>query len=356
MQWLDEKVLGNSLQQWLIAAAVVVLSYLAFWLTRRLVRYRLGALAARTEVQLAAMGSRLVAQTKAPFLLALAVYVGSLFVDLSGRVEAVVNSAIHITLLFQAALWGSTLLAVLLEAHQQRALQENPSALTSINIVGFVVRLLLWTTVALLALDNVGVDVTALVTGLGIGGVAVALAVQNILGDVFASLSIMMDKPFAVGDFLAIDGFLGNVEQIGLKTTRLRSLSGEQVVFSNSDLLASRIRNYGRMYERRVVLNLGVTYDTPRAKLRMIPDIVRQAVTTQDTIRFDRSHFLAFGDYALQFETVYYVLSSEYNVFMDRQQEILFAIHERFEQEGIEFAYPTQKLYLSGTPAAAGSC
>ena len=207
-------------------------------------------------------------------------------------------------------------------------------------------RIILWSLVLLLVLDNLGINITALVAGLGVGGIAIALAVQTILGDLFASLSIVLDKPFVIGDFLIIDDYMGGVEYVGLKTTRLRSLSGEQLVLSNSDLLNSRIRNFGRMYERRVPFNLGVTYQTPREKLVKIPEIIREAVRKQDKTRFDRSHFKEYGDFALVFESVYYVLGPDYNEYMDIQQAINLHIHERFEQEGIEFAYPTQTVFM----------
>ena len=165
----------------------------------------------------------------------------------------------------------------------------------------------------------------------------------------------MLDKPFTIGDFLIIDQHMGSVENIGLKTTRLRSLSGEQLVFSNTDLLKSRIKNYGRMFERRVVFSIGVTYQTPRDKLQRIPGIIRAAVEAQEPVRFDRSHFQSYGDFALQFETVYYVLKPDYNIYMDIQQAINLQIYDAFEQEGIEFAYPTQTLFIeqSGGRAAA---
>jgi small-conductance mechanosensitive channel len=195
-------------------------------------------------------------------------------------------------------------------------------------------------------LDNLGVDITALIAGLGVGGIAVALAVQTVLGDLFASLSIALDKPFVVGDFLIVDDLLGSVEFVGLKTTRLRSLSGEQLVFSNSDLLNSRIRNYGRMYERRTAFDIGVTYQTPREKLKKIPDIIRTAIEKQDDTRFDRSHFKAYGDFSLNYETVYYISGPDYNKYMDIQQAINFEIHAAFEREQIEFAYPTQTIFV----------
>ena len=214
------------------------------------------------------------------------------------------------------------------------------------NALSFIARLVLWATILLLILDNLGVDITALVAGLGIGGVAIALAVQNILGDLFASLSIVLDKPFVLGDFVIVGDLMGSVENIGIKTTRVRSLSGEQLVFSNNDLLTSRIRNFGRMQERRVVFKLGVTYQTPAEKLEGIPGIIREAIEARDKTRFDRSHFASYGDFSLDFETVYYVLSADYNLYMDIQQAINLAIFRRFADEGIEFAYPTQTLFL----------
>jgi small-conductance mechanosensitive channel len=213
---------------------------------------------------------------------------------------------------------------------------------------------LLWLAILLLALDNLGFNVTALIAGLGVGGVAVALAVQNILGDLFASLSILIDKPFVVGDFIVIDDYMGSVEHVGLKTTRVRSLSGEQLVFSNSDLLKSRLRNYGRMFERRVVFTLGVTYQTPREQLKQIPAILKAAVEAQERTRFDRSHFAKYGDFSLNFETVYYVLGPDYTLYMNIQQAINLYVHEQFEQAGIDFAYPTQTLLVRRGETQAG--
>jgi small-conductance mechanosensitive channel len=255
--------------------------------------------------------------------------------------------AFVIALLLQAGLWGGALINSALEEYHQRKQEQSPEDLTTLGLIGLAGRVAVWSIVVLLVLDNLGVDITALVAGLGIGGVAVALALQNILGDLFASLSIVLDKPFVVGDFLMVDDFLGSVEKIGLKTSRLRSLSGEQLVFSNTDLLNSRIRNFGRMFERRVVFSLGVTYQTPRDKLKIIPGIVREAIEAEEDTRFDRSHFSKYGDFSLNFESVYYVLSPDYNRYMDIQQSIYLAIHERFEAEGIEFAYPTQTVFVA---------
>jgi len=180
------------------------------------------------------------------------------------------------------------------------------------------------------------------VAGLGVGGIAVALALQNILGDVFASMSILLDKPFVTGDFITVDELMGTVEHVGLKTTRLRSLSGEQLVFANSDLLKSRIRNYQRMEERRVAFAVRLAYPTPAEKLAAIPAIVREIIDAQELARFGRSHFKSFGTFSLDFENVYYVKSPDYDTYMDVQQAINLAICRRFQEEGIEFAHPAQ--------------
>jgi small-conductance mechanosensitive channel len=339
--------MGNSLLQWLIAVAALLGTVFVLRIAQHLIGQRLAVFVARTATQWDDVVAALIAKTKLLFLIVVGVYVASIFLQLPDRIHSIVSNLLVITVLLQAGIWGVTFITAALEIYRQQALEKNRAAVTTINLIGLVSKVALWAIVVLLALDNLGVNITALVAGLGIGGVAVALALQNILGDLFASLSITFDKPFIVGDFLVISEHMGSVEHVGLKTTRVRSLSGEQLVFSNSDLLNSRIHNYGRMFERRVVFSIGVTYETPRDKLQLIPEIIREAVEAQEKTRFDRSNFSKFGDFALLFETVFYVLSPDYNVYMDIQQAIYFNIHERFEQEGIEFAYPTQKLFVT---------
>ncbi|PIX14798.1 MAG: mechanosensitive ion channel protein MscS, partial [Elusimicrobia bacterium CG_4_8_14_3_um_filter_50_9] len=196
-------------------------------------------------------------------------------------------------------------------------------------------------------LDNIGIKISAVIAGLGIGGIAIALAAQAVLGDLFSYFSIFFDRPFEVGDFIIIGEFMGTVEYIGMKTTRIRSLGGEQMIFSNSDLTNSRVKNYKRMTQRRVVFKLGVTYQTSVEKLKIIPDIVKKAVEDAGNTVFDRSHFLSFGDFSLNFESVYYVKSGDYNQYMDAQQKINLALKKEFEERMIDFAYPTQLVYIS---------
>lgn len=351
---LDFRLMENTGEQWLMAAGVALLFYIVFFIVKPVVRARLSRLAERTETHWDDAVLELLANTKSLALLIFALFFGSLVLTLTDKVRTIIVSVTLIALILQGGLWASQLLQYWLKRAMERRRKEDPGSLAALNVSSWVGRLIVWSIVLLLILDNLGINITALVAGLGVGGIAVALAVQNILGDLFASLSIVLDKPFAVGDFIIIDDYLGSVENVGLKTTRLRSLSGEQLVMSNADLLSSRIRNYGRMYERRIVFNLGVTYQTPRDKLKKIPGIIREAVEAQDKTRFDRSHFKGYGDFALDFETVYYVLEPDYNVYMDIQQAVNLAIHERFEQETIEFAYPTQTVFVQRIGASAG--
>jgi small-conductance mechanosensitive channel len=263
LEFLNQNILGNSLQAWLIGCTVFVVTVFLLWLTRLISGKRLTRLAAKTETSWDDILVDVIAATKLVFLLIVGVFVSALFLDIPAEVQSVLDLLLSLMLLIQAGIWVGVIIRALLGQYRHRALAKNPSAVTSINVIGLISKIALWAIVVLLVLDNLGVNVTALVAGLGIGGIAVALALQNILGDLFASLSIMLDKPFVIGDFLIIDDYLGSVEHVGLKTTRVRSLSGEQLVFSNSYLLNSCIHYYGRMFERRVMFTLGVTYDTP---------------------------------------------------------------------------------------------
>ena len=212
-----------------------------------------------------------------------------------------------------------------------------------------VIKVIIWGIGITFLLDNLGFKISTVIAGLGIGGIAVALAAQAILGDLFSYFSILFDRPFEVGDFIILDNYLGTIEHIGIKTTRVRSLGGEQLVFSNTDLTNSRLRNYKRMAKRRVVFKLGVTYQTTLEQVKEIPTIIKNIIQNITDTVFDRAHFSSYGDFSLVFETVYYVLSRDYNKYMDIQQEINFAIKEEFEKRGIEFAYPTQTLFLEKT-------
>ncbi len=219
--------------------------------------------------------------------------------------------------------------------------------------MGFLLRFGVWATFVMLALDNLGIDVGPMIAGLGIGGLALGLALQGTLSDLFASFSIVFDRPFTVGDYIQVDALTGTVEHVGLKTTRVRSLTGEQLVFSNSDLLGSRIQNFQRREERRVVFTLGVTYDTPPARLAQVPGLIQEIVEGHGHTRFDRCCFMAFADSSLNFETVYHLQVPDYPTYAATHHAINLEIFRRFAEEGIEFAYPTQTVYLEGVGETA---
>ena len=212
-----------------------------------------------------------------------------------------------------------------------------------------VIKLIVWALALIFFLDNLGFKISTVIAGLGIGGVAIALAAQAVLGDLFSYFSILFDRPFEIGDFIILDNYLGTIEYIGIKTTRIRSLGGEQLIFSNTDLTNSRVRNYKRMEKRRVLFKLGVTYQTSVDTLKKIPKLIEDIIKGIDDTAFDRAHFFSYGDFSLVFEIVYYIVGSDYNKYMDIQQKINFAVKEEFEKQGIEFAYPTQTLYLNKT-------
>jgi small-conductance mechanosensitive channel len=213
-------------------------------------------------------------------------------------------------------------------------------------------RTLVWSVVLLAMLSNLGVNITAFVASLGVGGIAVALAAQNILGDLFASVSIALDKPFEVGDFIVFGSVAGTVENVGIKTTRIRSLGGEQIVMANTELLKQTVSNYKRLRERRIVFSFGVTYDTTSAQAKQIPDIVKRIVQQSDGLRFDRAHFKAFSDSSLDYEVVYIVLSPEFGTYMDEQQRINLALMDELATMGVGFAFPTRTVHLVGAGEA----
>ncbi len=348
-----ELLAGNGVEAWILAAITGSAVMLALLAARRFIRSRYQRLAATEQLELVEVPLRVARRTSALFMLVVATVAAVWTLELPDTYSAALTKAAVIAFWWQAGIWASVAVETWIEHRRSNALRDNRAAVTSLSIIGVVARALVWLVVLLLTLDNLGVNITALVAGLGVGGIAVALAVQRILGDLLASLSIALDQPFAVGDFLVVDDFLGSVEHIGIKSTRLRSLSGEQIVMANADLLESRVRNFGRMAERRVTFTIGVTYETPREALQRIPAMIRGIVEGEPGLRFDRSHFAAYGAFSIDFETVYYVLSANFNEHMDARERVFLAIHEAFEREGIEFAYPTQKLWLAPTPGPA---
>ncbi|MFP5393359.1 MAG: mechanosensitive ion channel family protein [Gammaproteobacteria bacterium] len=338
--------LGNSMVDWTaalsVAAAVAVVAYAVV----KFISHRLRVVAASTDTYVDDVFANSLDNTGWWFLLIGGLYIGSYWLDLKPKQELFVQRTAITIAAIQAAVWGDTAIRGWLKYCVEKARRENVASTTSTAVMGFVARTMLWTVCVLMILDNLGFNIATLVASLGIGGIAVALAVQNILGDLFASLSIVLDKPFVVGDFIIVGDALGTVEFIGLKTTRIRSLGGEQIVFSNADLLRSRIHNHKRMEERRQAFVIGVSYDTTAEQLRKIPLILREEIEAREKVRFDRAHFRNYTETAMEFEAVYFMTTPDYNLMMDYQQAINVALYERFEREGIKFASPRRQIYL----------
>jgi len=247
---------------------------------------------------------------------------------------------------WQIGLWATTALISVLARKQRKTLSVDRAAAGSLTIIGFMAKITIWSFVLLLTLDNLGIQIKPLLAGLGIGGIAVALAAQNILGDLFASLSITLDRPFVLGDSLQVDTFSGTVEYIGIKSTRLRSPDGEQIIMPNSKLLASNIRNLTRATDRRVVFTISVGQETPLEEVRKIPVLIRSLIEKNADVRFDRSHFSKITASSFDFEAVYVVRTTDYGRHMDILQEINLRLVEAFEKQGVAFAQPVQRLYL----------
>jgi small-conductance mechanosensitive channel len=342
-------VAGNALWQWTAALATALAVVAVLVVVRRSLVRRLRARSAASNGTVPTLLAELLGRVWGVALLFCGIWAGASLLELSPKLQFALRSCLLVLALVQAGLWANALLGAWL---QRRLRGPNGGVRsTAALMVGFGGHLAIWTLVFLMSLSNLGIDVTALIAGLGVGGIAVALAVQNVLGDLFASVAIALDKPFEIGDFIILGDVMGTVEHIGLKTTRLRSLFGEQIIVANSDLLASRIRNFKRMTERRVAFTVAVPYRTPSATLEAVVSALKEIVSAQPDLRLDRAHLQKLGDSSVVFEVVYYVTSADYTLYMDRQQAINLEIHRRFAAMGVAFAYPTQTLVLDRPPA-----
>jgi small-conductance mechanosensitive channel len=346
-------LLGNSPTEWLIAVGLALAVWGALWILRKFIASRYQGYSGAQNPTVVRLIAYLIGNTKQILFLALAICVAQEWLTLPPKIEHVVSNVVLLLILLQVGLWAGRTVRFYLEMKERERGADRVFA-GSLDIINFVSSMLIWSLLILVALSNFGVNITALLAGLGVGGVAVALALQNVLGDLFASLSIALDKPFVAGDSLVIDTFIGKVEHIGIKTTRLRSESGEQIILSNADILKSRVRNYGRAPEQRTLATLRVTYGTSVEQLRAIPKLLEDIVREHAQARFERCHLKTLGEAAFQFELTYFVRQPTVNPLLDLQQAVNFRIVEEFRRSGIEFAYPTQVVIVD-KPLAAES-
>ncbi len=344
---------GNTVGDYLISAAFIVIGFLVLRGIKNFVLTRLKKLVSKTESNLDDIALQVVEKFGIPILRVLVIYWAIELLVLRPKLEKWLNIAYGVVTLYFVVSFLLALVRRLLEA-QVMKLENGETKLKQIGGIMVVLKILVWSIGLLALFSNLGYDVTTVLTGLGIGGIAIALAAQNILGDLFNYFVIFFDRPFEVGDFITVDDKKGTVEYIGIKTTRIRSITGEQLIISNSNLTSSRIHNFKRLESRRVVFSIGVVYGLPLEKLKMIPGIIKQIVEKSELVRFDRVHFNRYGDFSLDYEVVFFVDTPDYNTYMDILQQINFGIYEKFESEKIDFAFPTQTLIFNRTENVVG--
>lgn len=345
MEFLNTDYYGNSIQNYLISVGMILGGMLIIRLFRKSILIRLKKWASTTETNFDDYVVSAVERFILPMLNVGVMYLAVKYLNLGEEGSKVLRNAFVVAFTFYAIRLGTSSLKILLESYAKRQ-EGGEEKVKQLKGIMIVINIIIWSLGAVFLFDNLGYNVTAIVTGLGIGGLAVALAAQTILGDLFNYFVIFFDRPFEIGDYIVVDDKKGNVEYVGIKTTRIKSLTGEQIIISNSDLTNSRVHNFKRMERRRIVFNIGVTYQTTPEQLRAIPDIIRKIIVDQKDAQIDRCHFSSFGDSSLNFETVYYVTEPDYAKYMDIQQSINLQVFDAFYKEKIDFAYPTQTLFI----------
>jgi len=336
---------GNSVRHYLLCILIIMAGFLAIKIFQRFILKRLKKWAEKTATTVDDFLVATLQSAILPIAYFGIVYLGIIILNLNPFCKKIVNIAgITILTIFTA----KTAISFITYGFSIYGNKRGGSIVLEHSFKGIlrVIKIVIWALAIIFLLDNLGFKISTVLAGLGIGGVAIALASQAILGDLFSYFAILLDHPFEIGDFIIIGENLGTVEYIGIKTTRIRSLSGEQLVFCNTDLTNSRVRNYKKMAKRRVAFKLGVTYQTSLEQLKIIPKIIENIIKGIKDTAFDRAHFFSYGDSSLIFEIVYYVMGNDYNKYMDIQQEINLKIKEEFDKHSIEFAYPTQTLYI----------
>ncbi len=344
---LNITILDNTILSYLIALGIFIISYSILKFFKFVILNRLKAFAEKTSFKWDDLIIELINMIGWPFYALLSLYISIQFLVVPPIVITILKSLLIIVSAFYAIKIVLRIVEVALQTwNEHREEKLDPSI---IQMIHTVIKISLWSLAFITILANLGYDVSALIAGLGIGSLAVAFAFQRIMEDVFAYFVIHIDRPFKVGETVIVNGEGGTIERIGIKSTRIRSLkSGEELIVSNSQLLNSWIHNYGRVNKRRHLFTIGVTYETPTEKMKQIPEIIKEIVEKEggSKVEFDRAVFKSYGDFSLNYEIVFYVKERDYGEYLRLVEKIYLAIKERFEKEGIEFAYPTQTVYL----------
>ena len=341
----DNIYLGNSLRSWAITIGGIVLGFILIKIFKRIALQWLKKWSFRTATSIDDLIVAAIEKTVIPISYFLVIYLLLHNLDFPEKIRNIIRIALLLIVTFFVLQLITKVIQYFVLGILKRQEDGDLKQKQARGLL-VIVKVAVWILGIVFLLSNLGYDVTSIIAGLGIGGIAIALAAQTILGDLFSYFVILFDRPFEIGDFIIIDDKMGVVEYIGIKTTRLRTLSGEQLICSNKDLTDSRVHNYKRMQKRRVVFSIGVTYQTPADVLESIPQLVKEIIEKKNDVIYDRGHFASMGDFSLNFEFVYYILSSDYNKYMNTQQEVLLNIYRSFENKKIDFAYPTQTIFL----------
>jgi small-conductance mechanosensitive channel len=340
---------GNTAYDYLIAAVIFIALIVALKVFQVIVLARLQKLALRTKTDLDDMLIEVFKTIKPPFYFFISIYFAIKVLAVADIFNKTLLVLFLISIVFEIVQALSRVLDYVMRKYLNKNKEEgedNQHADSVIKLLQVLVKVVLWVVGLVLILSNMGIDVTSLVAGMGIGGLAIALALQNVLSDLFAAFSIYIDKPFKAGDFIKLGTDSGTVEKIGMKTTRLKTLQGEQLIISNQELTNARVQNFRRMDNRRVSFKLGFTYDTSHKKLKAIPKMIEEIVAKVDLVEFNRCHFVEYADSALIFDIVIFISSKEMTDYLSAREKINLAIYEKFGKEKIEFAYPTQTINL----------
>lgn len=352
MQYLESlkfiNYFGNSVYDYSVALGVFIGLLVILKIVKAVIVSKLKKISEKTKNDFDDTVIDIFSRVRPPFYFLISLYFSLTFLSVSQTASNVIKILFLMAVVYEVVRGLERLIDYFVSKYLKGIEGEDEiQSRAMVRSVNVLIKIALWILAITLILSNMGINVTSIIASLGIGGIAIALALQNILGDMFSSFSIYVDKPFKVGDFIVIGKHSGTVERIGLRSTRIRTLQGQELIMANKELVTARIENYKRMEERRVVVELGVLYETSEDKLERIPGITKNIVEEVNDAEFDRCHFKAYGDFALVFELVYFVESADYNAYMDINQEVNLKIFKAFAREKIEFAYPTQTVYLN---------
>ena len=342
---LDAYLLGNTLMSYIKAVIAFAVLVAVFKSLQWVILKRLAGLAEQTETDIDDTLIKIFKSLRPSFYYFVAFYFALKFISLTSFVNNLINGILLTWIIYQIIIGVQIFVDYVIRKKFEG--DPDPSTKAAAGYLSMLAKGALWVIGVLLVLSNLGINITSLVAGLGIGGVAIAFALQGILADLFSSFALYFDKPFQIGDFIVVGKDSGTVEKIGIKSTRIRARTGEELIISNKELTEARVQNFKRLAERRSIFSIGVLYETSQSKLKKIPSIIEKIVQSAQKKRFYRTHFKGFGDSALMFEVSYYVQSNDYTEFMNIQQKINLDIFEAFGKEGISFAYPTQTIHIN---------